>query len=73
MCDTDEFDELELEAIVTAHLSEDDECDERQIDEYGDYRLAAHPCHNAGGGGCLTIIAIGLLFAVGLLLLIPAA
>lgn len=65
MNETDEFDELEIETIAAAHLFDDDnDCDdERQIDEYGDYGVAANHYHNSGCG-CLTLISAALSLAL---------
>ncbi len=72
MNETDEFDELEIETIAAAHLFEDDNCDERQIDEYGDYGNITPHYHNAGCSGCLIIIIIVLLTIFAPALLIAA-
>ncbi len=67
----DEFDELELETIAAAHLDDkDNDCDdEQQIDEYGDYNVAAHHRYN-NKGGCLILVATYFLFVASVLLLI---
>ncbi|MGI8849790.1 MAG: hypothetical protein ACR2HT_06440 [Pyrinomonadaceae bacterium] len=74
MYETDEFDELEIETVAAAHLFDNDnDCDERQIDEYGDYGVAAsHQHHNAGCSSCLILISMGLLLAAATALLVLA-
>ncbi len=73
MYETDEFDDLEIETIAAAHLFDDNDCDERQIDEYGDYGVAAsHHHHNAGCSGCLIIFSTWLLLPAATILLVLA-
>jgi len=73
MYETDEFDNLEIKTIAAAHLFDDNDCDEQQIDEYGDYGVAAsHHHQNARCSGCLILISMGLLFAAPTMLLVFA-
>ncbi len=74
MNEIDEFDDLEIETIAAAQLFEDGECgDEHFIDEYGDYAATAHHHHHtATGSGCLTIVSVGILLAIGAALLVLA-
>lgn len=57
----EEYDELEIETIAAAPLFADySNCDdELQIEEYGNYGIAAQHYHNSGCG-CLTLISAGL-------------
>lgn len=73
MCETDEFDELEIETIAAAHLFNDDnDCDdEQQIEEYGDYGIVEQHYHNSGCG-CLTLISAALSMALAVVLLVLA-
>ncbi len=73
MCETDEYDELEIETIAAAQLYDDDiDCDdERQIDEYSDCGIVEHHYHNSGCG-CLTFISAALSMALAAALLVLA-
>lgn len=74
MYETDKFENLEIETIAAANVFDDNnDCDERQVGEYGDYGVPApHHQHNAGCSGCLILISTGLLLAVATGLLVLA-
>ncbi len=69
MSETDEYDALEIETIAAAHLFEGDDCDEMQIDEYGDYGIVKQHYHNSGCG-CLTFISVAFLLTLLMLLVL---
>lgn len=73
MCETDEYDELEIETIAAAQLFDDDiDCDsDMQIEEYGDYGIIEQHYHNSGYG-CLTLISAGLSMTLAAVLLVLA-
>ena len=73
MCETDEYDELNIETITAAQLFDDDsDCgDERQIDEYCDYGIVEQHYHNSGCD-CLTLISAALSMAMAAVLLVMA-
>ncbi len=73
MCDTDEFDELEIETIAAAELFDDDiDCGgEWQIDEYADCEINAHHYHDSGCG-CVVLIFPALSLAIAAVLLVSA-